>query len=132
MNNDNRLQIVTNYFESLIKGDIQKVGTFLADDVIWHQPGNNILSKTYHSKKEVLELFGKFMTISQGSFKIDSVKSIMENGNLVCIILHFSARKNNGEYISMDGVDIMKVEDGLIREVWLFSSDQKAGDSFWR
>lgn len=32
---------------------------------------------------------------------------------------------------SMDGVDVMKFENGKIKEVFLFSADQTAEDAFW-
>ena len=31
----------------------------------------------------------------------------------------------------MNGVDVMKIEDGKIKEVFLFSEDQEAEDQFW-
>lgn len=131
MKANNGIQTVQKYFDALAKGDLATLGGLFADDVIWHQPGQGSLAKTYFGKAEVFPLFGKFMEISQGSFRIDSVKSIMANGNLVIAVLHFSAKKSNGQSISMDGVDLMKIENGLIKEVHLFSGDQAAEDEFW-
>ena len=127
---ENVTETVKAYFESLGAGDFAKLGSLLADDIIWHQPGLGSLSKTYVGKKEVFALFGKFMDISQGSFKIDRVNSIMANGNLVTATLHFSAKKSGAE-ISMNGVDVMKVENAHIKEVFLFSENQSAEDAFW-
>ena len=31
----------------------------------------------------------------------------------------------------MAGVDLLRVENGKIAEVWLFSEDQPAEDAFW-
>lgn len=123
-------EIVQTYFNCLAKGDLEHLGQLFADDVIWHQPGQGQLSKTYYGKQELFALFGQFMTISQGSFKIDSVKSVMTNSDFVTATLHFSANKP-GSSISMDGVDLMKIENGKIKEVWLFSGDQSAEDAFW-
>ena len=125
------IEVVNKYFGSLANGDLATLGSLLAEDIVWHQPGQGKLSKTYRGKQEVFGLFGQFMEISQGSFRIDSVKAIMANENLVTAILHFSAQKPNAS-ISMDGVDLMKIEDGKIKEVWLFSGDQAAEDNFWK
>ena len=127
----NNIQTVTTYFESLAKGDFEKLGNLFADDVIWHQPGKGQLSKTYFGKQEIFSLFGKFMEISEGSFKIDKVESIMSNADYVTATLNFSAKKSNGQSISMSGVDLMKIQNGLIKEVYLFSSDSSAEDEFW-
>ncbi|MBK8201500.1 MAG: nuclear transport factor 2 family protein [Bdellovibrionales bacterium] len=123
-------EVVQTYFDSLASGNLDRLGQLFSEDVIWHQPGHGELSKTYFGKQDVFTLFGQFMNISQGSFKIDGVKSIMVNGDLVTATLHFSAGKP-GKNIFMDGVDLMKVQDGKIKEVWLFSGDQEAEDTFW-
>lgn len=123
-------EIVKKYFDSLSSGDFTVLEEIFAKDIIWHQPGLSPLSKSYFGVKEVFNLFTDFMTISQGTFKIYEVKSIMINNDLVTTTLSFSAFKN-GKSISMEGVDIMKIQNGQIKEVWLFSSDQKAEDSFW-
>jgi len=123
--------IVQKYFDSIAKGDFETLGSLLAEDVVWHQPGHSRLSKVYRSKSEVFSLFSQFMEISQGSFKISSVEKIMSNKNMVTVILNFCAKKTNGQYISMSGVDVMRVEDGKIKEVYLFSADQTAEDAFW-
>jgi ketosteroid isomerase-like protein len=126
----NNIEIVKGYFDSLARGDLQKLGSLLADDIVWHQPGSGELSKTYRGKAEVFALFGKFMEISEGSFKIDQVNSIMANDDYVTATLSFSAKSNKSS-IEMSGVDLMRVADGKIREVFLFSGDQAAEDAFW-
>lgn len=123
-------EIVNTYFKCLAEGDLERLGQLFAEDVIWHQPGRGALSKTYYGKQEVFALFGAFMTISQGSFRIDSVKSVMVNNDLVSAALQFSATKP-GKRISMEGVDLMRIQEGKIKEVWLFSADQESEDAFW-
>ena len=123
-------EIVKSYFDCLANGNLQRLGSLLAEDIVWHQPGKGELSGTYRGKGEVFALFGKFMEISQGSFRIDRVDSIMKNGNLVIATLRFSAKNKKSE-ISMGGVDQMRVENEKIKEVFLFSEDQEAEDFFW-
>lgn len=33
--------------------------------------------------------------------------------------------------MSMAGVDVLRLKDGKIVEMWLFSGDQQAEDAFW-
>jgi ketosteroid isomerase-like protein len=125
------LTLIRGYFDALAKGDLAKLGELFADDIVWHQPGAGAASGIYRGKEQVFALFGKFMEISGGTFQIDKVAAIMQNGDLVSAILHFRATKPGAE-IAMDGVDLMRVADGRIKEVWLFSADQAAEDAFWR
>ncbi len=124
------VKVVENYFNYLQKGDLEKLGGLFDENVVWHQPGRGQLSGTYRGKNELFALFGEFMERSGGTFKIDEVSSIMANGDLVVANLHFSATKSK-ESISMGGVDLMRVQNGKILEVHLFSSDQEAEDRFW-
>jgi uncharacterized protein len=125
--------IVEDYFRYLQAGNFDGLLSLFHDDIIWHQPGHNSLSKTYHGKQQVIELFQKFMLLSQGSFRIDEVSSVMSNGDLVTAIIRFSASRCQYFEVamSMAGVDLMKVVDGKIVEVWLFSQDQPQEDAFW-
>lgn len=125
--------VVSLYFEYLQAGDLSGLSNLLDENIIWHQPGNNVLSGTYVGKAQVLQLFGRFMQISEGTFKIDQVLNIMRNGNFVSATLSFSASRCQYLRLTMQmtGVDIMRVEDGFIKEVILFSQNQDAEDRFW-
>jgi len=124
-------QAVKSYLLALQRGDLDTVGQALAEEVVWHQPGQGSLSGTYHGKQAVFALFGEFMQRSGGSFAIDRVDAVMANGDLVAVPLHFTARRD-GDALDMDGVDVFRVDgDGRIAEVWLFSADQDTEDAFW-
>jgi uncharacterized protein len=124
------IAILKSYVESLSKGDMKKVGALLADDVIWHQPGNSSLSGIHSGKEKLFAHLGKFMELSNNTFRISKVGSIMANGDMVAANLHFMAERL-GKTLSMDGVDVMRIEGRRIKEVWLFSGDQAAEDAFW-
>jgi len=129
----NPREVVQEYFQNLKEGKIPELLNLLADDIVWHQPGQSRLSGTYVGKEQVSQLFGQFHEISGGTFKIDQVFEIMANGDLVTATLEFSAHKCRyiDYMISMRGVDLMRVVDGKIKEVFLFSADQDKEDDFW-
>lgn len=76
-------------------------------------------------------MLGKMMEMSQGTFTITRADHHMANGDWVAITLEFSAEAN-GIHLKQQGVDLMRIEDGKIAEVRLFSSDQAQEDSFWK
>ncbi len=47
------------------------------------------------------------------------------------LILKLDGATASRATMEMDGVDLLRVENGRIAEVWLFSADQKAEDAFW-
>jgi hypothetical protein len=53
-----------------------------------------------------------------------------DDSGLVAATIHFTATRDDLK-LGQDGIDLLKVADGKIAEVWLFSSDQPAEDEFW-
>jgi uncharacterized protein len=130
MTDAQNIKILQTYVNSLSKGDMETVGKLLADDVIWHQPGGSHLSGLHTGKQKLFEHLGKFMQLSDNTFRVSKVGSVMANDDMVSATLHFMAERQD-RTLSMDGVDVMRIADGTIKEVWLFSSDQAAEDAFW-
>ena len=84
-----------------------------------------MLSGVYTGKAAVFELFEKFMQLSGDTFAIDQGNDSGETGDFVAATLHFHARRGT-EQVAMNGVDAMRVREGQIAEVWLFSADQRS------
>ncbi|MDX3526797.1 nuclear transport factor 2 family protein [Streptomyces sp. ID05-39B] len=124
------VDIAREYFESIQKGELARVGELLADEVVWHQPGGNQFSGERRGRDAVFAMLGGMMEASQGSFAIDAVHALMGNGDMVAASIHFAGRRGDAS-MSMDGVDVLRLEDGKIVEMWLFSADQAAEDAFW-
>lgn len=130
MSDSDNIKVGRGYVEAQSKGDMATVATLLADDVVWHQPGASHLSGTFRGKDTVFPHLGQFTALSNNSFRVDEVGSVMANGDMVTAKLHFVASRP-GRTLSMDGVDLMRIEGGQIKEMWLFSGDQTAEDAFW-
>jgi uncharacterized protein len=131
MTDTQNMKIMQTYIDSLSKGDMETVGKLLSDDVIWHQPGNSHLSGLHTGKQKLFAHLGKFMELSDNTFRVTKVGAVMANDDMVSATLHFMAERKDRK-LSMDGVDVMCIADGKIKEVWLFSGDQKAEDAFWK
>ncbi len=130
MNSEQNIDIVRRYFDAVACGDLETINNTFATDIEWHQPGKSSLSGLHRGKDAVFALLGQFMERSNGTFRIDAIGPLMAQGELVAASLHFSAEKP-GTSISMSGIDLLRIADGHIREVWLFSEDQPAEDAFW-
>jgi hypothetical protein len=69
------------------------------------------------------------MENTKGTLKLEP-KILMVNEDFVSVIIQFSASRDNA-LMSMAGVDLLKIQNGQIKEVWLFSEDQEAENTFW-
>ena len=68
--------------------------------------------------------------LSNGTFAIDQVDYVTENGDLVVAAVAFAVSAS-GYSMEMKGVDLFRFEDGLIKEVWLFSERIDEEDRVW-
>lgn len=124
------IEIVQSYFNAVAKGDFETVGKLLADDVIWHQPGKGVQSGTFIGLEKIFAHLGNFMKWSDGTFAINKIDYLTDNGDLVTAAIHFKAEK--GEYkLAMKGIDLLRIENEKIKEVWLFSEVIDEEDTFW-
>ncbi|WP_308797932.1 nuclear transport factor 2 family protein [Agromyces silvae] len=123
------LHVFTRYIDALASGDLEALAAVFTDDVVWHQPGAHRFSGTRRGTADVFSLLAAMAQHSDGSLRVDA-ESAMENGDLIAATVRFSASRGDAR-IEMSGVDLFRVSDDRIAEVWLFSSDQSAEDDFW-
>lgn len=124
------LDIAKTYIQAIQTGDQATLGSIISPDVIWHQPGKNRFSGTHRGMAAVGPMLGAMMEVSKGTFAITRADHFMANGDWVAITIEF-AGEANGLKMTQAGVDLIRIEDGKIVEVKLFSSDQALEDAFW-
>ncbi len=125
------MSVFNAYNEALVSGDLPGVFAALADDIKWHQPGNSTLSGLVVGKGDLQAHLTKFFERSEGTFKMIT-NWASSNGDFVAANVTFLAEKSSGEKLDMNGIDIFKIENGKIVEVWLFSAEQEVEDNFWK
>ena len=126
----NNIDIAKAYIKAVQTGDQATLGRLISPDVVWHQPGNNRFSGTYQGMGAVGPLLAKMMEVSKGSFAITRADPYMANGDFVAISVQFAGQAHGVE-LNQAGVDLLRIQDGKIVEVRLFSSDADQEDAFW-
>jgi ketosteroid isomerase-like protein len=124
------IDIARTYFQAVQTTDMATLGELLDPDVVWHQPGANQFSGEHKGRDAVFQMLGGMMEASRGTFAIDKIHTLMANGELVAATIRFSGRRDDVS-MGMDGVDLLRIENGKITEMWLFSGDPAAEDVFW-
>jgi len=124
------LAIVTTYFDALEAGDLATVAAQFADDVVWHQPGDNQFSGVHRGSDAVGAMLGGMMAVSEGTFSLKRNAPLLVNGELVAASVRWTAKRSGAE-MDGTGVDLMRVVGGEVVEVWLFTADPAQEDSFW-
>ncbi len=125
------LAVFNQYNEGLICGDFGAVFAALADDIKWHQPGDNTLSGVVVGKELLGVHLAKFAEKSNGTFKVIT-NWVSDNGDFVAANVTFLADRGDGDILDMNGIDLFRIHDGKIQEAWLFSSNQAVEDAYWK
>lgn len=124
------IDVVGQYGAALAAGDMAALTAVLAAEVVWHQPGENVLSGDQVGPDGVLAHLGRFMQLSNGTFKLEPL-NVSEAGNLVAMTVRFTASRPGLPDLDQHGVDVFRVEGDRIAEVWLMGEDQAVEDEFW-
>ncbi len=124
------LEIFNRYNQGLIEGDFPAVFETMADDIIWHQPGQPSTSGTIIGKDKLGAHLATFDQKTNGTFKV-LTNWVSDNNDLVAANVTFIGTRPDGVELNMNGIDLFRMENGKIQEVWLFSADQALEDAFW-
>ncbi len=125
-----KIEKVSRFYTALAQGDFVTIGALFSDDLVWHQPGKGALSGLYNGKQNVFAHLERMAQLSNGTFAIDQIDYMTENGDLVLASIEFAVSAN-GHSMQMKGVDLFRFENDLIKEVWLFSEKIEEEDCFW-
>ena len=106
-------------------GDMQTVGAILADDVVGHAPGNNLLSGDYKGKNQVFAYFAKFTELHEGTYRFE-IHDLLANDEHGVLMVEEEWQKP--KRLRNRSVHIWHLEWGKATEFWFFNEDQAAVD----
>jgi len=123
-------ELLEDWFAGQARTDIPAMQDMLAEDVVWHVPGRNLLSRDYHGKAEVFGFFARARELSGGTVRIEPIEIFAGDQHAVALVrVHAEreGRKLDGELQAFT----FRVEGGRIAEFWFLVEDRYAVDAFW-
>jgi hypothetical protein len=122
--------IVRRFHEAQQRGDAAVLVELLADDVVWHVPGKNLLSRDYRGKAEVAGFFARARELSGGTVRTELIDVLGGDGFAIALVRVFAEREGKtlgGEFQAFT----YRVENGKVAEFWFLVEDRYAVDAFW-
>jgi ketosteroid isomerase-like protein len=113
------------------RGDFATLGSFLADDVVWHVGGDHPLSGDYRGRDEVIAYCEQALALTHGTLQGEPLEILADDRNAGVfnrITAEGAGRSLDttlAQAISFDG-------DGRWTEYWALADDQDDVDEFWR
>ena len=123
------MKVFNTYTEALSRGDFEAAFETMADTIVWHMGGESSLSGLIKGKQALGERLGEFAKRSNGTFRV-MTEWAASNDCFVAASVVSLAEKGN-EKLNNPGIDLFKIEDGKIQEVWTFAQYQTVEDKFW-
>jgi ketosteroid isomerase-like protein len=121
-------QLVRQGYDAFIAGDMEWLNEHLADSIVWHVPGNNVLSGDYRGKEEVLSFFAKSVQAAIPSFDVHDV--VASDDHTIALLNVRFTRQDIGQTFEGRAVQVFHIENGKALESWFMNEDQAAADAF--
>lgn len=119
------LKKIGELFEAYADNNVPAVRDVMADDIIWRIPGHHPLAGAKHGIKEVLAFFGQ---LAKAGFQAQPL-AIAEQGDYV--IDHHRGWSTAASGLDLTWCLVFRFENGKIKEVTNFCSDQHRADLFF-
>jgi uncharacterized protein len=116
-------------YDAFTSADMDRLATLIAPDVVWHVPGNNLISGEYTSRDAIFGCFSKIFELSEGSYRPE-LHDILANDQHTVALLHAAARRG-GKTLDQDHAFVAHVHGGQITELWEAWTEGQAWNDFW-
>ena len=121
------LETVRRFYEAGPADDDRSRTSLASGDILWHVPGTNRVSGTYHGATEVFETMSRSMQ-PLDRWQID-VADLMGNADLVVATVQVRGERY-GRSVDTRGAHVFRLDgDARIVEAWGFTVDQAGLDS---
>jgi len=126
-----------NAYESLIRrayqdfesGDLELLGTVMAPDVVWHEPGRSSLAGDYKGPQAVLDFLRDLKELSGGTFNIE-ILEVLSQPERAVVFQRETARRDSKILDVIAAVDF-EIHHSRITEVTVYQADTYQFDEFW-
>jgi uncharacterized protein len=123
-------ELVRRFHDAQQRGDAAAVMEMLADDVVWHVPGKNLLSRDYVGKGEVAGFWARARELSGGTVRTELIEVLGGDAFGIALVRVFAEREGRslgGQFQAFT----YRIEDGKVAEFWFMVQDRYAVDAFW-
>ena len=117
------IDIARKGYAAFDKQDIETVMSVITEDAVWHGGPRGPIAGDYKGKAQILEFFGKFGQLTQGTYKAE-IHDILANDQHT-VVLGTSTITRNGKTREDRFTDVIHPDnEGRLKEFWRFFEDQ--------
>ena len=123
-------ELVRRFHDAQGRADAVTLMDLLADDIVWHVPGKNLLSRDYHGKAEVAGFWARARELSGGTVRTELL-DVLGSDAFGIALVRVHAEREGGSLGGQFQAFTYRIEGGKIVEFWFMVEDRYAVDAFW-
>jgi ketosteroid isomerase-like protein len=118
------------FLDRFARGELESLGEFFSEDVVWHVAGTHPLSGDYVGRDALVAYFLRANDESGGTLTLEP-SGILANDRHVAIFLRATGERD-GRTLDIEMAETMNVgPDGLWTRFAAMPDDQASVDAFW-
>jgi uncharacterized protein len=123
-------EVIKRYVKAFERKDWGAATAFWADDVACHVQGRNPLAGDFAGKQAFLEHYGRVFAELGGTMELVEVHDVLVGAQHA--VAWVKERAVRGERtLEFDRVNVYRIDDGRIAEIWSYDSNPYELDEFW-
>ena len=101
----------------------------IAEDAVWHVPGNAPVSQEYRGRERIFDLFRETRRLTDGSYLSELRWAVADDEHAVAV---YRARGERlGRSLDIDQVLLIGHRDGIWTDITAVPTDPPAFEAFW-
>jgi uncharacterized protein len=121
---------VQEYLTLLGQGELDKLGDFYTDDVVWHVGGDHALAGTYRGRDALLDYFARVRELTDGTLRVEPEEILTSDKHTV--MFSRTTAQRDGKRLDVLISQFFEVgKDGRWSQYWALADDPAAVNAFW-
>lgn len=116
-------EVIRTYWNATTTGNVEALRPIVADDAVFHYPGNHFISGDYRGKDDVVKLYATLNKLAGNTFEAQ-LHGVVADAQYVVAILSYHLNLLPKRHLPGRACGLFRVVEGKIHEYWLFEWDQ--------
>jgi uncharacterized protein len=116
---DTKERAIRELYDARARRDWDAVRSLLADEVGWHEPGEEDHSGDYRGREDVVALLQKLVTVTEGTFQLEP-EAFLNLGEHSAVLVRWGAERH-GRRSEGHEIAVYRFRNGEIAQVWFYN-----------
>jgi ketosteroid isomerase-like protein len=113
---DSKERAIRDLYDARARRDWEAVPALFAQEIAWHEPGEEDHSGDYRGRADVVELFKKLVAVTEGTFQL-APEAFLSSVDHSAVLVRWSAERGRARSEGNE-IAVYRFRDGKIAEVW--------------